>query len=126
MKHYRILFTVAALALSFLFSGAVLTVTAASKTPPPPPPPIDTRILIKAVDAKAGTITIQYMRSAKAPEHTYALDGLTALTVNNAKGTVDQIKVGMQVRRYVERDDVSLDSIDVGTAAPPPVVPKKK
>jgi copper chaperone CopZ len=89
------------------------------------PPPIDTRILIKSVDVKAGTITVKFMRDAKQPPHTYTIDGFTVLNVNNVKGTIDEVKPGMQVRSYVERDDVALDSIDVGIADPAPALPKK-
>jgi len=87
---------------------------------PKPPPPIDTRILVKSVDVKAGTITVQYMRDAKQAPHTYVIDGMTALRVNNVKASIDKIKPGMQVRSYLERDDVALDGVDVGTAVAPP------
>ena len=88
------------------------------------PPPIDTRILIKSVDVKTSTITVKYMSDAKQPPHTYTIDGFTVLKVNNVTATVDKVKPGMQVRSYVERDDVALDSIDVGIADPAPTLPK--
>jgi hypothetical protein len=127
MSSFRLLFVVSSVAVALLFTLALPPATAAStgfKTVPVPPP-IDRRILIKAVDVKASTITVKYMRSAKAPDHTYAIDAMTVLTVNDVKGTIDQVKVGMQVRSYVERDDLSLDSVAIGIADPAPVIPKK-
>ena len=124
MGSFRFLSTVAFFVVLLFFANSAAT--ASGNKPAKLPPPIDTRILVNSVDAKAGTITVKFMRDSNQPPHTYAIDGGTALTVNNVKGTINQIKVGMQVRSYVERDDVALDSVDVGIADPGPVVPKKK
>jgi len=85
-----------------------------------PSPITDKRILIKAVDVKAGTIQIQYMRDPNQVMYVYKIDSFTVLKVNNVKGTIDQVKVGMQVRDFVERDFEALDSISVDMADPPP------
>jgi len=123
MNPSRLLLTVTTLAFNLVFTFAALAATTSMTSKIPPP--IDTRILIKSVDVKADTITIKYMRDAKEPPHTYKIDSVTTLTVNNVKGTIDKIKVGMQVRSYIERDDETLDSVSVDIADPPPVVPKK-
>ena len=55
--------------------------------------------------------------------HTYTLDSLSVIKVGDANaegGKIGDIKVGMQVRDYIERDDHTLDSILVGTADPAP------
>jgi len=123
MSSFRFLCTVAFFVPALFFAEA--TAKAAGTLTIKLPPPIDTRILIKSVDAKSGTITVRYMRDAGQPSRTYIIDGGTVLTVSNVTGTINQIRVGMQVRSYVERDDVALDSIDLGIADPAPVVPKK-
>jgi hypothetical protein len=122
MKPSRVFLTVTTLAVALLFTVAVLTVHAGGKAPPAPP--VDPRKLITAVDAAAGAIVIEYMRDKT--NHSYVLDGLTAIKVNNSTGTIAQIKVGMQVRDFVERDAHTLDSITVSNADPAPVAPKKK
>jgi hypothetical protein len=55
--------------------------------------------------------------------HTYMIDDLTALKVNNLPGTFTDIKAGMQVRDYVERDPRTLDTLTVDLADPGPVLP---
>ncbi len=115
--------TIFAVALSLLFAFAVPSAMASKpKTPPPPP---DTRKLIKSVDAKAGTMVVQNMRDKSL--HTYAVYELTTITVNNVKGTLADIKPGMAVDDYLERDDTTLDSISLsGSGTPEPDKSKKK
>jgi len=110
------------MATIYLLTSAVPAAFAASA--PTPPPPIDPRNLIHAVDAAAGTIQIQYMRNKVTC--TYKLDDITQIKVNNAPGKFADIKSGMQVRDYVERDAHTLDRIVVDRADPAPGAPKAK
>jgi len=64
------------------------------------------------------------MRDPKSAMRVYRLDEMTVLEVNDVTGTIDKIKVGMQVRDCVERDFDTLDKLSVGTADPPPVTAK--
>jgi hypothetical protein len=124
MNPSRLLFTVAALALTFLFTLAVPTAMAGS-TKPAAPAPVDERILVQSVNVAAGTIVIQYMRDKKT--HTYTVDDLTALKVNNSPGKIADIQVGMQIKDYVERDPHTLDTLTIQYAAPGPApTPAKK
>ena len=121
MKPHRILFTVASLALAFLFTFAVLNATAAAAKPAAPPP-IDPRKLVKSVDAKSSTLVIQYMRDKTL--HTYTIDDLTTLKVNNEAGKISDIKPGMVVDDFLERTDTILDSLTLsGYGAEPAVKP---
>ena len=126
MKPFRFLLVATTLALTLLFTFAVPTAAAATATPAAPPVPIDTRKLIAAVDAVAGTIVIEYMRDKTM--HTYTLDDVTSLKVNGSRGKIADIKAGMVVSDFVERDDHALDSISVtgtGTTATPAAAKKK-
>ncbi|MCE0521930.1 MAG: hypothetical protein LV480_03365 [Methylacidiphilales bacterium] len=116
MNFFRLIFADVALAFIFLFVLAVPSAYAKPKVPPP----IDTRILIKSVDLKANTIEMKYMRNAKEPTHIYKIDDTTQVIVSNQKGKIGDIKVGMQVRNYLERDNDTLDNIFVDQADPPP------
>ena len=119
MKPSRLLFAIAALALTLLFTVWVPTASAASA---PPSPPIDMRVLVKSVDVSACTGEIEHAQSHTT--HAYTVDGITMITVNGQKGTIAQIKAGMKVVSSIERDSHSLDSISVAAAAPTPA-PKK-
>ena len=133
MKPTR-LFSIIVVALTFLLTLAISPATAGGVKEIKPPPPIDSRIVIKAVDLKANTVTLKYMRDAKQPDHVYTVDGVTQLKVNNVTGTITQIKAGMVVDNYVERDNDTLDSLELSgyggdltpaTAKPkPPAKPK--
>jgi len=92
-----------------------------------PPPPVDERILIESVDTSAGMIVLRYMRDGTT--HTYALDSVSVIKVGDANSdpvAISDIKAGMQVRDYVERDDHTLDSLLVSEADRAPEAPKKK
>jgi hypothetical protein len=127
MKPYRILFTIVTLALAYLMTSAVMPTSAST---PAPPPPIDTRKLIKSVNAADSSIVIEYMRDKTL--HPYKIDDITALKVNNVPGKVTDIKAGMVVDDYVERDGQTLDGLNVSgnggtpTAAKPATKPKPK
>jgi hypothetical protein len=128
MITFRIPSVIITAIIIFLFILAISPVTASAKKAPPP---IDTRILIKSVDVKDGTIEFKYMRDAKEPTHFYKIDDLTDLKVNYVKGTINQIKPGMEVKDYLERDDQSLDSVTLSgygeeTIAKPIAKPKPK
>jgi hypothetical protein len=126
MKALRVFFSVVMVALTFLFTFAVLTTTAAPAKKAAPPP--DPRKLIKTVDVKGSTVVVQYMRDKSF--HTYLIDGLTTLTINNVPGKVDGIKPGMVVDDFLERTDKILDSLTVsgygGTPTPAAAKPKAK
>ncbi len=127
MKSFRSYLIVATLALTFLFSIAVLNATAAAAKKAEPPP-VDPRKLIKTVDVKDSTVVIQYMRDQSL--HNYVIDDLTTLTINNASGKIDGIKPGMVVDDFLERTDKILDSLTVsgngGTTTPAAAKAKPK
>ena len=103
---------------------APTSASAASK-PPPPPPPVDTRILIKSIDAANSAVVFEYMRDKSV--HTYKIDDVTVVKVSNSTGKFADIKVGMKVDDSIERDNDTLDSITVETDnTPPPSARKKK
>jgi hypothetical protein len=129
MKPSRLLLTVTTLALTLLFTFAVPTATAAAAKPAAPPVPVDTRKMIKSVDAAAGTIVIQYMRDKTI--HAYQVYELTSIKVNFVAGKIADIKPGMEVSDFLEKDSQTLDSISVtgsGTTsdAKPTAKPKPK
>jgi hypothetical protein len=78
----------------------------------------DPRILVTAVSASSGSITVEYMTNKVT--HTYTIDGATIITINGNPGKISGIAAGMQVRDSVERDSSTLDSISVGPADPAP------
>lgn len=120
MKSSRLLLTVTALFL--LFNFAVSTAAAGttgngwsqSQTP-------DLRYLITSVDAATSTIQVEFMRDKTI--QTYKIDANTKIRVGNTMGTIDQIKVGMQVRKYFLRAGQTLAAMVVDQADPPPVQP---
>ena len=122
MKPFRLLFSIATLALIVLFT-LTATITEAS-TPKPAPAPVDPRILIKSVNAATGTIVIQYMRDKTV--RTYTMDDLTVIKINDNPGKMADVKVGMQLTAYVERDAHTLDSASIDNASPGPTPPPKK
>jgi hypothetical protein len=112
MKSYGFLMM---LALVCFLIGPVQIAGAATKKAPPPP--VDTRKLIKSVDVAASSVVIEYMRDKTL--HAYKVDSVTSLKVNNVSGTVAQIRPGMVVDSFLERDDQTLDGLSVsgyGTA----------
>lgn len=66
---------------------------------------------IQAVLADKNAIVIYYAQSKQ--QHTYHIDGNTALTVNGISGAFGDIKAGMKVKDYSERDNDDLDSLTV-------------
>jgi hypothetical protein len=123
MKSFHFSLSVVLVAFALLLTvSAPSAIAGKPKTPPPPP---DTRKLIKSVDVKGGSMVIQNMRDKTL--HTYAVYELTAITVNNLKGTLADIKPGMVVDDSMERDDTTLDSISLsGSGTPEPDKSKKK
>jgi hypothetical protein len=125
MKSFRFFFVVSAMVLALLFVLAAPNANAGKPKEPPLPP--DTRKLIKSVDVKAGSLVVVNLRDKSL--HTYAIYELTVITVNNVKGTIADIKPGMVVDDYMERDDTTLDSLSLsgyGTPAPDKSKAKKK
>jgi len=115
MKPSRLLLAVTPLALALLFTFAVPTAIAGTTKGPAADDP---RILIKSVDATAGTVEFEYMTNKTT--HVYKIDGGSTVKVNDASGTITDIKPGMQVRDSAERDSDTLDSISVSAADPAP------
>jgi len=120
MKTSRLLLAVATLA--FLFTLAVSTVTAGTTGNGwSQRPVVDLRYLITSVDAAAGTIQVEFMRDKTI--QTYKIDANTKIRVGDNMGTIDQIKVGMQVRKNFMRTGQTLAAIVVNQADPAPVQP---
>jgi hypothetical protein len=111
--------------LALLFAAALIipvSVHGANKTPPPPP---DFRKLIKSVDIPNSSVVIVRMRD-KGP-HTYKIDDVTQLKINNAPGKFGDIKAGMVVEDYVERDNDTLDLLSLsGEGTETKTAPKPK
>ena len=127
MKPSRTLFTITTLALALLVTIAIPSAHAGKKKAKEAEKPVvDPRILIDSVDASAGTVVLNYKRDGTT--HTYTLDGMSTIKVGDSTdpAKISDIKTGMQVRDYVERDDHTLDSITVSTADPAPAKAKKE
>jgi hypothetical protein len=122
MKLSRLLFIVTTLTVALLFTLPISTAVAGST--------VDTTKVIKSVDAAGSSVVIQYMSDKTL--HPYKIDDVTMLKVNNVAGKVADIKPGMVVDDFVERDDQTLDGLSVsgnGTSPPaakPTAKPKPK
>jgi hypothetical protein len=107
MKNCRAVFVPVLLAVSlFLVIASGPAFGAAKKTPPPPP---DMRKMIQSVDAKNNAVIIVYMENKQT--HTYRVDDMTALKINGVPGKFGEIKNGMVVSDYLERDNDDLDGL---------------
>ena len=128
MKNSRAVFAPAVLAISLLLGIATGPAFAAAKKTPPPPP--DMRKTIQAVDVKNSAVVILYNNSKLT--HTYRIDNVTVLKVNGVPGQLSDIKKGMVVTDYAERDNDDLDSLTLTgygeepAAAKPAAKPKPK
>jgi hypothetical protein len=122
MKPSRLLIAVSTCVIVFLFTFAATPLNAAAKKTVEPP--VDGRKLIQSVNAKESTIVIQYMRDKST--HTYAIDNFTTLTLNNVSGKITDIKAGMEVTDYVERDGSSLDTLTLKGYGADPAKKKQK
>ena len=122
MKSFCFRFVVAALAFAVFLSssGSIAAAPPAKK----PEPPADLRKLIKSVDAANSLVVIQYMNDKTT--HAYKIDDVTMLKVNNVVGKISDIKPGMLVDDYVERDDQTLDGLSVSGESAPAAAPKPK
>ena len=128
MKTPRTLFAIFAVALSFLVIFSILSPCPAKKIEEiTPGGSNDTRTLIQSVDAANQTVTIISMQSNLT--HAYKIDDGTMITVSDNRGKFADLKAGLQVRDYKERDSATLDAISVSPAdpapPPPPTTPKK-
>ena len=110
MKSARLFSVITALAVAFIFFCTANQASASNKNQKPPPP-VDDRKLIKSVDTAGSEITIEYKRDGT--EKTYKVDFMTVLKVNNSAGKISDVKAGMVVDDYLERDNDVLDSITV-------------
>ena len=122
MKLSRFVFPAAALTLSIFV--LCLGLSAIAATAPKPPPPVDARKLIKTVDVKNSSVTIQFMRDKTL--HPYKIDGMTVLKLNNQDGKVADIKAGMVVDDFQERYSDTLDSLSLSGYGETPVAAKPK
>jgi hypothetical protein len=120
MKSSRLLLAVAIFV--FLFTLANSTATAGTtgdgltQTQGP-----DLRYLVTSVDATDGTIQVEFMRDKTT--QTYKIDAATKIRVGDTMGTIDQIKVGMQVRNKFMGAGQTLAAIVVNKADPAPAPP---
>jgi len=129
MKNCRAVFVPVLLAATFLLALTSGPVLGAAKKAATPPPPKDMRKLIQAVDAKNSAVVIVYMGSKLT--HTYKVDDMTALKINGVPGKFAEIKNGMVVTDYAERDNDDLDSLTLtgygeDTTAKPAAKPAAK
>jgi hypothetical protein len=96
--------------LVVLLIGLVPAFAAPPKKPAgPPPPPTDMRKMIQSVDAANNEVVILY--KVNKATHTYRIDGVTTLNINGNPGKFSDIKAGMEVKDYTERDNDDLDSL---------------
>ena len=108
--------------LSFAASlgiALLLTVSAYAKdkVAPADDAPDDTRKIVRAVDRSSNSIEVQTMFDQAM--HHYKIDPATVIVVNGGAGKFSNIKVGMQVNDYVERDSQTLDSISLVPGSKP-------
>ena len=129
MKNTRAVFVPVVLAFSLLLGIAAGPAFAAAKKTPPPPP--DMRKTIQAVDVPNSSVVILYNNSKLT--HTYRIDNVTVLKVNGVPGQLSDIKKGMVVTDYTERDNDDLDGLtltgygeETAPAAKPAAKPKPK
>jgi hypothetical protein len=71
--------------------------------------PPDTRKLIDSIDASASTIVLNDRKHNSF--HTYRVDDMTKLIVNGIPGKFGDIKPGMEVKDFIERDNDTLDNL---------------
>ncbi len=108
------------LCLVGLLLASTAEAAAAKKKAAAPPP--DNRTLVKQVDPGKQQIVLTFKREKK--DVTYTADGNTAITVDGQPGTLKDVKTGMELTGYIERDETSLDSFSVQTATSPPKAKK--
>jgi hypothetical protein len=120
MKRFRSPFTITALRLTLIFILMVQLVSASSQ--PAPAPVVDRRKLIQSVNAASDMVVIVFMRDNST--RAYTLDDLTTIQVNHVPAKIADIKSGMQVRDFIERDGQTLDSLTVDKADPAPAKAK--
>jgi hypothetical protein len=117
MKSFQLFLAVATLALLSALAG--LTATAGTTGNGwSQRAEVDLRYLITSVDAATGTIQVEFMRDKTTK--TYKIDANTKIRVGDNMGTIDQIKVGMQVRKSFTRAGQTLGAIVVDKADPAP------
>jgi hypothetical protein len=122
MKSFRLAPIFFATVLGLCFFATTPVFGSAKKDTPPPP--VDTRKLIKAIDAANSTVDIENMREKTV--HTYKIDDVTVVKEGNMAIKFADIKVGMKVTDELERDNDTLDSITVEIDNTPKPDPKKK
>ncbi|HEX4139624.1 MAG TPA: hypothetical protein VHY09_04705 [Candidatus Methylacidiphilales bacterium] len=76
---------------------------------------------IQSVLADKGEVVIFY--KASQIEHTYRIDANTQLKVNGVPGTIADIKPGMEVKDYMERDNDDLDGLTLMGFGEEPATP---
>ena len=107
MRTLRFSLASAFVACCFLIALATGPASAAAAKKPAPPP--DMRKLIQSVDKDNSSVVIIYKESKQT--HTYHIDDVTVLNVNGVPGKITDIKPGMEVKDYVERDNDDLDGL---------------
>lgn len=121
MRSSRNYFSPVLLACCFLI--VLGTCWASASKPKKPAPPPDLRKLIKSVNTQSSSVVIVYMESKLT--HTYRIDAVTVLKVNGIPGKIADIKPGMEVMDYLERDNDDLDGLTLtGYGEEPKTKPK--
>ena len=92
--------------------GSTSTAANTPAKPAAPAGPVDTKKTISAVDAKANTISIQYLSNKKIV--VYKVDDFTTIRVNGNLAKLADVKTGMVVSESSERDTQTLDRIFCG------------
>jgi predicted Zn-dependent protease len=118
MRFLQRVFAVSILAACLLFVlGPAPTFAAGTKKTKLTAPP-DMRKMIKSVDVPNSTITISYAYGKQV--HVYKIDAFTSVQVDGSSAKVSDIKAGMEVAEYTERDSDDLDSVSLlsKTSAP--------
>jgi hypothetical protein len=111
MNSTRFLLCISSLMLVFLFTLAVPSAQARRHVTSSDGPAADVKKVIKAVNAAAGTVEIQFMDDNST--QVYKIDGGTVIKVNDGSGKITDIKTGMLVTDFIERDPSTLDSLSV-------------
>jgi hypothetical protein len=115
MKPSRFVFTVATLALAFVFTLGG-SIAGAKETKPKVTKEL-VGMIVASINRSAGTVAIETFASNITSFRTYKIDSATTLTVMDGPATLASLKTGMVVHDLVERDDTTLDSLSLGGIA---------
>ncbi len=104
MKPSSIFAVLTTLVLVFVFTFAASTAIAEEGSGP----------IVKVVKSVGdGKIEVQFSRGERSVVHSYAVTGTTAITINNAAGTLADVKPGMTVNEVAPKEGGPLTSLSV-------------